>query len=140
VASGVRNLHFVPLGLWSSSKRMRFYAPRNAEHVSHSIVNLQRTKVYFEADCVTLVDLMARFGHANLDLLKLDIEGAEFEVLESITAAHVSVRILCVEFDQPASIGRMLRTVQRLRETGYELLDINGFNFTFLKGPVSARG
>ena len=40
LAAGVATLHPVPLGLWSSTTRMRFYAPRDKEHVSHSIVNL----------------------------------------------------------------------------------------------------
>ena len=131
VASGVGGLHFVPLGLWSSSGRMRFYIPPKGR--SHSIVNLYRTNAFFEADCVTLPDLMARLGHADLDLLKMDIVGAEFEVLESMLAAKVPVRILCVAFYQPRPIGQVVRMVQRLREAGYRLLHIDGLNFAFLK-------
>ena len=35
---------FMPVGLWSEDTTLRFFAPRNPKHVSHSVVNLQRTK------------------------------------------------------------------------------------------------
>ncbi len=132
-AAGVHNLHPVPLGLWSSTKRMRFYAPRNKSHVSHSVVNIQRTKEYFEADCVTLRDLMKRLGHEEIALLKMDIEGAEYEVIDDMLATDVRAGVLCVEFDQPSPIHQTIDTVRRLRETGYELVKVDTFNFTFLR-------
>ena len=41
--------HFMPVGLWSEDTVLRFFAPRDPAHVSHSVVNLQRTEDYFEA-------------------------------------------------------------------------------------------
>ena len=131
------NLRSIPLGLWSSTRRMRFYAPENSAEVSHSIANLQRTTDWFEADCITVSDLMSNLGHAKLDLLKMDIEGAEYEVLDDMTRSKVAPRILCVEFDQTTPVRRTLEMVRKLRKEGYELLHIDRFNFTFLKTPQS---
>jgi len=116
---------------------MRFYAPENSAEVSHSIANLQRTTDWFEADCITVSDLMSNLGHAKLDLLKMDIEGAEYEVLDDMTRSKVAPRILCVEFDQTTPVRRTLEMVRKLRKEAYELLHIECFNFTLLKTPQS---
>src|SRR5262245_11455932 len=90
-------LHFHLYGVWSVNTTMKFYSPADPSHVSHSIVNLQRTETYFEAECRTIKSLMQAFGHAELSLLKLDVEGAEYEVLRSLVDEGVRPGILCVE-------------------------------------------
>ena len=132
-ARNVRRYHFNDVGLWSENRRMRFYEPRNPNHVSHSIVNLQGTSRFFEAQCRRLSSLMADLNHDKLDLLKLDIEGAEYEVLESILEDQVKTRILCVEFDQPTSILKVGRTLRKLTRTGYTLVSVDGWNCTFVR-------
>jgi hypothetical protein len=88
----------LPIGLWSAPARLRFYAPRDPSHVSHSVVNLQGTSDYFEADRTTVRLLADQLGHDHLDLLKLDIEGAEFEVLASELPDGPLPETICVEF------------------------------------------
>jgi FkbM family methyltransferase len=66
--------YFADLGLWDKKDVLKFYAPRNSEHVSHSLLNLQQTEDYFEARVERLSDIMRHNGHEKLDLLKLDIE------------------------------------------------------------------
>jgi hypothetical protein len=130
---------FLPYGLWSKSERTRFFSPRNPAHVSHSIVNLQRTNSWFEADCRSLRDLMHTLGHERIDLLKLDIEGAEYDVLDSLVSECIPVGILCVEFDEGhhpkdwGYIGRIRRAVGKLRSVGFSLVSVEGWNLTFLK-------
>ena len=92
--------HFEQVGLWNEDTTQRFYAPANPKHVSHSVMNLQKTDTYFEAECVRLSTLMARNGHQHIDLLKLDIEGAEYKVLESLLSDGIRPKILCIEFDE----------------------------------------
>src|SRR3546814_13240808 len=86
----------MPVGLWSEDATLRFYAPRDPTHVSHSIVNLQETESYFEARCRSIASLMAELGHDRLDLLKVDVEGAEHEVIRSMLASGI----------RPTEIGR----------------------------------
>jgi FkbM family methyltransferase len=91
-------IRFFPYGIWSESEIKRFYAPRNPEHVSHSIHNLKETENGFEAQCLTIQDAMRLLGHHKIDLLKMDIEGAEYEVIDSILNHQIEVGILLVEF------------------------------------------
>jgi FkbM family methyltransferase len=88
--------HFLPLGLWHSDETVKFFAPQDRRHVSHSIVNLQKTRDYFEAPCKRLSSVMRELGHDRVDLLKLNIEGAQYAVIESIIEDNVPVRVLTV--------------------------------------------
>lgn len=131
-------LHFHAIGLWSQDRIMRFYAPADPTHVSHSIVNLQHTAEYFEADCRTLLTVMQILGHSDLSLLKLDVEGAEYEILASILASDIRPSVLCVEFDEgyhpldDAYLSRIQSMVVRLKAEGYRLTYLDGWNTTFI--------
>lgn len=125
--------HFIPVGLWSEDTTMRFFAPRDPSHVSHSILNLQQTGEGFDAPCRSIASLMKDLNHRHLDLLKLDVEGAEYVVLESLYRDEIRPRILCVEFDQPSPLRNVLAASRRLIAGGYKLVAIDGWNFTFVE-------
>ncbi len=93
-------MQFQKVGLWSESKTVRFYSPPDPSHVSHSIVNLHRTESFFDAPVVRLSELMRQNGHTRLDLLKIDIEGAELEVIKTIVEDRLDIGAICVEFDE----------------------------------------
>lgn len=137
-AEKLSRLHFQPFGVWSEDVRQRFYVPQDSSHVSHSILNLQQTETYFEADCRKLSSLMHEAGHDRIDLLKLDIEGAEYEVLKAMLADGILPRVLCVEFDEgniPLDGGapeRISETAKALQAAGYLLVQQEGWNTTFL--------
>jgi FkbM family methyltransferase len=138
-------LHFHAIGLWSQDRMMRFYAPANPAHVSHSIVNLQHTAEYFEADCRTLQTVMQTLGHSDLSLLKLDVEGAEYEILASLIDGNIRPAVLCVEFDEgfnPLDDGylpRILNMVSRVKACGYRLTYVDGWNATFVRHHAMAE-
>ena len=86
--------HFLPVGISSRDEMRRFYAPADPTHVSHSIVSTAGERDCFDAECKTIATLKRELGHDKVDLLKLDIEGAEYEVLPSIDQAPSCI---CVE-------------------------------------------
>jgi FkbM family methyltransferase len=133
---------FLPVGLWSSDGPQVFFPPKNPVHVSHSITNSQKARSPgFEAICRSLPSLMRELGHSHIDLLKLDIEGAEYQVLDPIARAEITPSILAVEF-HPASLSQVRRTfrlVRRLKSLGYSVLAREGQNVTFVAtSPVDA--
>lgn len=122
-------LSFEPVGLWDETTLMRFYEPANPEHVSHSVVNLQRTVRFLEVSVVRLGDWMRDHGIDQIDLLKLDIEGAEYSVIDSLLDDRLPVRVLCVEFDESLAhhldrhyARRIEATLRRLLAAGYEIV------------------
>lgn len=127
------NFRFEPVGWWDSEETLRFYAPRNEAHVSHSAVNLQRTDRFFEAQVSTVRELAKKLDDTDIEIIKMDIEGAEYAVLSSLMDQGPLPSTLCVEFDQPESIFKTIAAVRDLRRHGYSLRHIEGWNYTFTR-------
>ena len=126
-------------GLWSNNETLRFYAPRDpGVDISHSVVNLQGTETYFEAPVKNLQTIMQELGHTRIDLLKMDIEGAEHVVLENMEAANIWPRVLCVEFDQPSSFFWIRDKLKMLQRHGYTVMATEKWNFTFVRETGAA--
>lgn len=126
------HFHFEPYGLWSSDGEVQLFSPRDPAHVSHSVLNLQRTASSITAPVRTLSSAMRNLGHTRIDILKLDIEGAEHEVIASLLGGIVRPTVVCVEFDQPSPLRGVLKTVRDLTAAGYELISIDRWNYTFV--------
>jgi len=141
-AVGAANLELVPQALWSESKTMRFYAPPG-DGVSYSLGNFlngYRTDTpYIEVDAVPLDALMRRLGLAGIPLLKLDIEGAEIEVVQDLMAKQIYPRQILIEYDElsrpSAHTKQRIESAHRaLRANGYTLIHDDGkMNFLYMR-------
>jgi FkbM family methyltransferase len=124
---------FYPYGLASSDGVVAFFPPRDPRHVSYSMTNLQGTTVATDLPVRSLRSLMLASGHDRIDILKLDIEGAEYEVLARLLTDGPLPPVLCVEFDQPTPLRRTVRMARRLTAAGYRVAKVERFNVTFLR-------
>lgn len=125
--------HFHPYGVWSSDGVQRFYAPSNPAHVSHSIGSPQQTEHYLDADCRTLESLMRELGHDHIDLLKLDVEGAELAIMPLVAAGRPAVGVLCVEFHPDGGWERARCAAAELTAAGYEPVSSRRMTATFIR-------
>jgi FkbM family methyltransferase len=129
---------FLDSGLSHEDKTMRFWEPKNPAHVSHSIVNLQHTDRYFDAKCIRLQTLCDEREIDHIQILKLDIEGAEYAVLGDLLAGHIRPSVICVEFDEGSfpqdrkCLRRISDAVKKLKKFGYLLPAVEGWNFLFV--------
>jgi FkbM family methyltransferase len=132
VAAENPRFEFFPVGLWSTDTTARFFRPADPAHASHSIAGLQGTNGYITAACRSLLSLMSELDHDRIDLLKLDVEGAEYEVLEPLLRGDVKVRVLCVDFHKVESIDHMARTVEQLNAVGYRPVHVHRTDVTMI--------
>lgn len=72
----------VPAGLAAERGTRRFFFPRDPAHVSLSLTE-DSGRGFLDCEVVSLQDLMARLEDRFVDLLKIDVEGAEYELLSS---------------------------------------------------------
>tara|TARA_R110002096_G_scaffold91753_8_gene207666 strand:- start:10346 stop:11110 length:765 start_codon:yes stop_codon:yes gene_type:complete len=145
IVKGNDKYHFSPVGLWSSKDEVKFYEPSNSQHVSHSVTNLQKTKKYFIGQVDRLINIAKLNGHKKIDFLKMDIEGAEYTVLQTIIEDSIDIDILCVEFDEwqlPVDKrykARIKEAIVSLINYGYRLIYHDGDgNYTFMKNKTDA--
>jgi FkbM family methyltransferase len=133
-----RRLHFHPWGVWSSDQQMQFYAPNDPSHVSHSLVNMQHTTDYFIADCRRPRSIMNALGHKSIDLLKLNIEGAEYEVMRALFEDQIRPSIICINFDElhtqidASARERLCGLVKQFADQGYVSISAEACRSTFL--------
>jgi FkbM family methyltransferase len=115
--------------LWTEDSRISFFAPPNPAHVSHSIVNFQNdyssTTEHIEVEAITVDYLIDRYGCPPL--VKLDIEGAEVEVICDMMRKEVHPSQILVEFDElqvpsQQSRKRVERVHAALLASGYSLV------------------
>lgn len=125
--------HFEPVGVWSDDGTQRFYLPADSDHVSASITDPQQTQEWFEATVKSLGTIAREHGHETIDLLKLDIEGAEYEVLRRLER-RLRPRVLCVEFH--GNPIRALEPVVRAWVSRYRLAHREGRDFVFVHRSV----
>ena len=123
--------------LWIRPETLRFFAPKNPKHVSYSITNFQNDYQvdsdfeHIEVDAVSLESLILKYDIHQLHLLKLDIEGAEIEVLKDMLEKRIYPTQIAVEFDGlnfPSTRARLdcISTDSLLRQHGYLCYDFDG--------------
>ena len=79
---------------------------------------------------------MAKNGHDSIDLLKIDIEGFEYEVLESCLAQRIPIKQICVEFHDffpEIPKARTKQMIRALQSHGYDLIHRHRHDHTFLR-------
>jgi FkbM family methyltransferase len=126
------NLRLAPYALWSEDREVEFFPPIDPTHVSFSITNRQHTHGALRVPGRTVGSIAREFGHASVELLKLDIEGAEYAVLESTDLVALGVRVLCVEFHDDQGLGGMLRAARAIIAQGFSPAAVAGTDVTFV--------
>jgi FkbM family methyltransferase len=128
-AANLDALMFKPLGL-AATPSARFSVGGGAD-----------SKVWFKAGvgqeipCTNIAQEMAENGHDAIDLLKIDIEGFEYEVLEGCLENQIPIKQICVEFHDffPEIPKTRTKNLIRLLESkGYQLIHRHRHDHTFL--------
>ncbi len=138
--------HFHPWGLADYDGEARFAPNVNPREASHTLLERAETADRAVAAPVyRLPTVMARLGHAHVDLLKLDIEGAEYGVLSDLIRAGVEVGQILVEFHHRfPGVGRRKTndTIRTLGEAGYRIAAVSESlrEYAFLRGAGREGG
>ena len=141
--------HFHPIGIGGRDGTAAFYPPAGEGHVSFSsapAANQSGAPVH--APIRRLATLMADLGHQGVDVLKMDIEGFEYEVIADLVASSVRPLFVLVEFHHgmyQAKDQDTLGAVAALRAEGYGLFYVSatGCEYGFVRAdqasPAAAR-
>lgn len=125
-----QNLTFIPSGLAAQSGIVQFSTPRDGREGSYSISQNGSVAVTFH--CYDLAKVMGDHNDSHIDLLKMDIEGFEFEIIDQILSRAIPVGQLCVEFHPWLRPGKTLKTIVRLYSAGYRIIHKHRGDYTLL--------
>ncbi len=116
-----------------------FNPPENPDHVSHTLLDRPATEDRaISVPVKRLSSIMKDLGHARVDVLKLDVEGAEYGVIEDMRRANVRPGQILVEFHHRfAGVGmrKSATAISTLRRMGYRLFSVsaNKEEFCFVR-------
>jgi FkbM family methyltransferase len=106
------------------NKELKFFAPPNKKHVSYSLNNWQNnyeeTEDYIKVKTITVKSILDKFNIENLDMIKLDIEGAATEVILNILEHKIFPKQILVEFDELNKITQI--SLDRFFDCHYKIL------------------
>lgn len=130
-------IHFEPIGLWNEKTTLRFYKQDNPAYVSQSLIKGMFGQQYDEVPVDTIKNIMTKYNHTSIDLIKLDIEGAEVSVINNMLDDNIFPKYVCLETDlrnknkdNDNSTDKLFR---RLNENNYALIHTDGQNATFVR-------
>jgi hypothetical protein len=88
----------------------------------------------------SLPSLMEELGDQQVQLVKLNIGGDEYGLLETLDLRSLGVRVLLVEFHATRRVDEALQLVERLRSQGYQPVHgTRGAGFTFVGRPSLSK-
>jgi FkbM family methyltransferase len=107
----------------------KFYPPKNTKHVSYTLLNRGcHSNQVIEIEVRKLKTIIDTLGHQKIDILKMDIEGAEYGVLEDILNSGINISQICVEFHHrfiDNGISRTNSAIQLLNDHCYKIFSIS---------------
>ena len=122
------DIRFLPIGVWSEKTVLRFHDPQMDNYASYSVVLFTDSDKVIEAPVDRLGAILRSQGHDHVDLVKIEIEGAEYTVIDTIIEDKLDIDLIVVEFDEvwnPRNIGfhfRIKRSCRKLRDAGYVMI------------------
>ena len=123
------------IGLWNKEDNLKFYKQNIKSHVSQSVIENMFGNEYDIIPVNTIKSIMNKYNHSHIDLLKLDIEGAEINVLNNMIDDKIFPKYLCVEFDLKLKnkdySNQTENVINRLIGNGYKILINDDLNITF---------
>src|SRR5262249_19698371 len=103
---------------------VRMQATHDPGSASVSPAGLYDTKDYAEMPGRSIRSLMAQYGDRRIDLLKLDIEGGEYELLPGLDLAELGIKVFAVQLHHNRPVSEARALIARLRDHGYEAIGV----------------
>jgi FkbM family methyltransferase len=128
-------IHVHPYGLANFNGSLTLHPPADPKHVSYSLI--ERSGNGAECTVYTLSSIMRLLGHDHIDLLKMDIEGCEYDVMSDFLGRRIPIQQICVEFHHRwREIGhkKTESAIEALRGAGYRIFHVSplGEEFSFI--------
>lgn len=135
------NFVLIKKALLDYTGKANFYPPIDQQHVSFRINGGRsgdRTLESIQVDTITVGDLMNELHIEEVPLIKLDIEGSEYRVIDQFLSDNIFPNQLLVEYHfdleaEGANVRLFYKCHQKLNRNKYKIIKVNGANFTYLR-------
>lgn len=125
-----QEFHFQEYGLALETGMAEFNLPANDQYVSGSLVSHHKVDATKKVSVPmkSFMDIVTELNHKKIDVLKMDIEGSEFDVIESILNSDVIIDQFLIEFHErffEDGRKRLRRTLKLMKQHGYKVFGVS---------------
>lgn len=130
------NFNFSPIGISDEQKTQKMFIPKDFT-VSYGVYDWDSdNKDEIMAEMQTIEGIAEKHDHSFIDILKMDIEGSEFDVLKALDFSKIQFGQILVEFHERfLENGKEVldETIENLENNGYECFAISDdFEYSFV--------
>jgi len=128
-------------GIASFDGNVRFNPPEKTDQVSHTLLDKPSTEARaIVVPVKRLATIMNELGHDKIDILKMDIEGAEYDVVDDLLKSEIRPLQLLVEFHHRfpnVGVEKSKEAIRKLKSSGYRMVSVSSTNeeFGFVYSP-----
>jgi FkbM family methyltransferase len=132
------NYIFHPWGLGFIDGLADFFAPSTGGMYSLYKEHIHEALIQEQVTTYRLSTIIKNLGTEVIDLLKIDVEGAEYDLLTDLIESAVPIKQLMIEFHHRIGVRPLattVKSVERLRDAGYQLFHVSetSSEFSFLQ-------
>ena len=131
--------HFHPFGLADHDGVVEFALPTKFK-VSFTMLTDVPSSTSAQGEVCRLGTILDRLGHDRLNLIKIDIEGAEYDVIPDLVELAPRIDQLLLEFHHrfltgPSGLERTRAALKSLKKAGFGLFNVSprGLEYSFVR-------
>ncbi len=121
---------FHPIGIAARDGTLKLYPPPTTRTVHYSAINRARApeKDAVEVPVKCLATIVEELDHDHIDVLKIDVDGTEYEIMPGVLASGIPIRQILLEVHHRMRGLRFkdtLRLIEIMRDHGYRIFSIS---------------
>jgi FkbM family methyltransferase len=141
------NYYFSHYGISNKTGEEEMFLPKNKDHVSGSIYEsdhlAKEDKIIVQMKCIE--DIIKENNHSYIDIIKMDIEGSEFSVLQSLNWDEINCGQIVIEFHERFFKNEKTlinKAIKKLRENNYYCFAVSSTNqeYSFVNKVIYNKG
>lgn len=130
----INNLILLKCALSHSSGFITFNLPKDEKNISGSLEKIDSERT-IEVESKSLSKICKELSLEKIDILKMDIEGAEYAVIDNILNSNILPKQILVEFHHffdSIDNQKTKKSINSLLSCGYNLFHIEDYNYCFI--------
>jgi FkbM family methyltransferase len=134
-----QEFHFHSFGIGGTDGSVEFRLPAVHGGMNFTMSPHVSEKTIVTGQVLSLPSILDKLGHNQIDLLKMDVEGAEYEVIPDIIKNADRIAQLLIEFHHrligEKGLEQTRQALTALADAGFELFHVSprGLEFSFLR-------
>jgi FkbM family methyltransferase len=131
------NFNFYPFGVYDEDGLIKFFLPANPEHVSGSVHDKKTSSESISVPVKKFSTIAKELGHSKIDLVKMDIEGSEYAIIDDMLSSGVIISQILIEVHHRFNglgIQKTKELIRKLNNAGYFIAAVSPTNeeYTFV--------